>query len=151
MLVVEFLDRNECGDVLIRLFCDKIDYRFPSRSPARFGNFMNLEPIAAALVRKDKDIVVCGRNEYMFDEIVFLRSSTRDASPTAALAPVSGNRKALDESPVTDRDDDVFLRDHVLHAELFRLVHNLGAAFVPVFLPDLEQLLLDHLHLQLLA
>src|SRR5438445_10173778 len=104
MLFIELLNRNERGDILIGLLSHEIDNRFPPRCTARFRNFMNLEPVTSALVGEEQDIVVCGRNEHMFDEIVFLRRRPGHASSAAPLAPVSGNRKALDESPVADCD-----------------------------------------------
>ncbi len=124
---------------------------FPFAMPAGLRNLEHLQPVTAPLVRKEQNIVVRARDEHVFDEVVFFRCGARDALAAAGLAPVAGHREPLDETRVADGNDDVFLGDHVFDAELFGLVDDFRPPLIAVFLLELKQLILDDLHLQLLA
>ena len=87
----------------------------------------------------------------MLDEIVFARRSAGHAAAAARLAAVSAYGEPLDEAVVGDGHHDLLFGDHVFDAELFRLVDDLRPPFVAVFLLDLQKLLPDNLHLELLA
>ena len=91
------------------------------------------------------------RHEHVLDEVVLLRRRAGAPPPPPGLPPVPAHREALDEPAVADGDHHLLFRDHVLDAELFGGIDDLGPPFVSVILLDLKQLFFDDLHLELFA
>ena len=85
-----------------------------------------------------------GRGEHLGDDVVQLQVRPDDAAAAPPLPAECVDRLALHVAASADRDDDVLVLDEVLLGELPLCGTDLGAPWVRVLPPDLEQLLLDH-------
>ena len=83
----------------------------------------------------------------MFDEVLVARGAALGTHSAAMLRAVFGQRRALDVAHVRDGDDHVVVGVEILGIELLRSIDDLRAALVAVLLLDLQQLVLDDLHL----
>ena len=83
----------------------------------------------------------------MLDEVLVARGAALGPHAAAVLRAVFGQRRALDVAHVRNGDHHVVVGIEILGIELLRSVDDLRAAFVAVLLLDLQQLVLDDLHL----
>ena len=81
-----------------------------------------------------------GRDEEVGDDVVGLQPRALHALAAAPLGPVQVGLRALRVAGPGDRDDDVFLGDQVLDADIAVVRDDPGAALVAVLLDDLGQL-----------
>ena len=100
------------------------------------GNLINLEPVDAALVGEDQQVVVGRSDEEVFDEILRARAHADAAFAAARLPPVGIDRRALQIPAMRDGHRHVFHRDQIFQPDLARIVDDLRAALVAVFLLD---------------
>ena len=83
----------------------------------------------------------------VLDEVLVARGAALGPHAAAVLRAVFGQRRALDVAHVRNGDHHVVVGIEILGIELLRSVDDLRAAFVAVLLLDLQQLVLDDLHL----
>ena len=84
----------------------------------------------------------------MLDEILVARRTALHADPAAVLRTVLGQRSTLDITHMRNGDHHLLIGVEIFRIELLGAHHELRAAFVAVFLPQLDHLVLDDLHLQ---
>ncbi len=118
MFFVEFLDRQNRGDLLAFLERKKIDDRPAARGALAFRRLINLEPVHPAAAGEAQDVVVGVGDEQAIDEIILLDRCRLFAASAAALGAVVGQRLALDVAGVRQRDDHVLAHDQVFEVDV---------------------------------
>ena len=83
---------NDGGELFVFLEAHEVVDGFAARGRGGFGNFVNLQPVDAALRREQQDVAVRRGDEEMLDEIVFARFGADAAFAAARLV-------AIDVSP----------------------------------------------------
>src|SRR5262245_15100551 len=139
------------GDLLVRLHRDEIGNRLPLARRHDIGDLVHLQPVAPPLVGENQDVAVRRCHEEVVDDVFFAGAHADPAAAAASLAPVLGNRGALDVAGSGDGDRDVLVGDQVLDAELALGVHDLGATRIGKPVLDGLQLVNDDLHEQRFA
>ena len=117
---------------------------------ADVGDFVDLEPVDAALVGEDENVGVRGGDEEMLDEILVARLHAGAARASAALHAVGGDGRALHVAGVADGDGDLLVGDEIFEDDFGGFVFDARAALVAVellhffefFDDDVAQLLL---------
>ena len=145
--IVQTLDVDVGAHLVVGLNLDDVLDGAALRAARALGNLVDLEPVAAALLREEEHRVVHRGRIDVLDEVLVARGAPLGTPAAAVLRTVLGQRRALDVAHVRDGDDHVVVGVEVLGVELLRGVDNLRAALVAVLLLDLEQLLLDNLEL----
>ena len=141
--------RNHRGEFFVFLESHQIADRFSTRRRRRFGNFVHLQPVHAALRGEQQDVAVRGGDEELLDEIFLARLRADAALAAARLMAVDIHRSALDISRMAHGDGHLFVFDQVFELDLVDAIDDLRAALVAVLLQDFAQLGDDH-RLQLL-
>jgi hypothetical protein len=95
------------------LQADQIADVFAFAGGADVGNFVDLEPVDAALVGEDENVGVRRGDEEMLDEIFVARLHAGAARASAALHAVGGNGRALHVAGVADGDGDLLVGDQI--------------------------------------
>ena len=114
-LVVELLDRQDRGDLLVlHRAARRLTIGLPRAIRAALRHVVDLEPVDAAAVGEAQDVVVRVGDEQLLDEIVFLGRRRLLAAAAALLRAVLGDRLRLHVAAVRQRDDHVLRRDQVL-------------------------------------
>ena len=85
----------------------------------------------------------------MLDEILVACCATLHTYTATILDAVLGQRGTLDISHMRDGDNHILISIEILGIELLRRVNDLGAALVAILGLDLQQLVLDDLHLHI--
>ena len=146
MLGIELAHGDEGFYLFFGAALDQIDQRLAARAAAELRDLIDLEPVAAAFVGEEENVIVRGGHEEVLDPILFLGGLSLHAAAAAALFFEAGNREALDVAAVGDGDHHVFLRDQVFDGDFAGVVHDFGAALVAEFVAQLDQFLLHHIH-----
>ena len=94
MLLVEFLDRQDGGDLLAFFEREQIDDRLAATVAAALRRFVDLEPVAAATVREAQNVVVRIGDEQVIDvalgnKWIALREGDIDKSVPFGIATYS--------------------------------------------------------------
>ena len=98
---------------------------------------------AAAVGEEQRPVVGVG-DEQVLDRVLLAGDVADDPLAAAVLAPVGGDRLALDVAAAGDRDDDVLVGDEVLVGHLAAgVVGDPGPALAGVLALQLGQLVLD--------
>jgi hypothetical protein len=95
-------------------------------------NFVDLEPVDAALVGEDENVGVGGSDEEVFDEILVARLHAGASGATAALHAVGGDGRALHVAGVAEGDGDLLVGDEIFENDFGGFVFDASAALVPV-------------------
>ena len=107
---------------------------------------MHLQPVAPAEIGEEHDVVVGGGHEDVLGPVLLAGPGSGHPTSTPPLRAVGGQRNALDVPEMGDGDDHILVGDEVLHVEVTgRAGHDLGAPRVRELLPDLGDLVLNHL------
>ena len=130
----ELVHRQKRLDGLIRLQADQVRNVFPFADSGGIGNFVNLEPVDAAFVGEDQQVIVRRGDEEILDEILRARAHADAALAAARLPAIGVDRGAFQIAAVGDGDGHVFDRDQIFEADLAGIVDDLRAALVAVIL-----------------
>ena len=87
-----------------------------------------------------------GRGEDLLDEVLVAGDGALGAHSPTGLLIVFGQTRPLDVAGMADRDDHLFVRNHVLNAEFRTGELDAGTALVAKLLAHLQQLILDDAH-----
>ena len=128
-----FLEFHEAGDGLAARGC------------GGFGQFVDFQPVDAALRGEEQDVAVRRGDEEMLDEIFFLGARADAALAAARLVAVGVRRGALDVAGVADGDEHVGVGDEVFELDFVDFVDNLRAPVVAIGFVDFAQLRGDDL------
>ena len=104
----------------------------PARGRRRFGNFVNLQPVDAALRREQQNVAVRRGHEEVLDEIFLARLCADAPLAAARLMAIDVHRSALDIARMADGDGHVFVFDQVFELDVVHAIDDLRAAFVAV-------------------
>ncbi len=115
----------------------------PLGVPAGLGQLVRLRPVDPAEVGEEQQPVVGRRGEEVVDHVLAAQLRPADALAAPALRAVLVDARALGVPPAGDRDDDLLLRDEVLHRHVAEERVDPGAAVVAVLVGDDAQLLAD--------
>ncbi len=129
---------------LAGLQADQAAHVFALAGCAHVGDFVNLEPVHAAVVGKDQNVGVGGGDEEMLDEILVAGLHAHAALSAAALAAVGGDGGALHVTAVAYGDGHLLVDDQVFELNFGGFVFNDGAAFVAEQLFDFFEFFDDH-------
>ncbi len=143
------LDLHDLGDLLVRLERQDVRHVLAAGGAVGLGQLVGLGPVDPALVREEQDPVVGGAHEEVVDDVVLLERRAHHALAAAALRAVEVALRPLGVAGAGDGDDDLLLRDEVLHRHVAVVGDELGAPVVAVLLDDLGQLVADDLPLPL--
>src|SRR5690606_30480282 len=142
----EAANRKHAREFFALLELDEVDDGPPEGLAAGERDLVNLEPVEAAEVGEEEEVVVGAGHEERLDEVLLARPGPGLPSATAALRAVLADGVPLDVAVVAEGDDHVLFGDEVLAGELALLLADLGAARIGELRLDLLELLLDHAH-----
>ena len=142
--LLEIARRNDGGEFFIFLKAHEIVDGFSARGRRGFGNFVNLQPVNAALGREEQNVAVRGGHEEMLDEIVVARLRADAALAAARLVTIGFHRSALDVAGMADGDGHFLVFDQVFELDFLDAVNDLRAALVAIGFQDFAQLGDDH-------
>ena len=84
-------------------------------------------------------------NNELRDKVLFPRLHPQPPRPSTPLLTISRNRRPLEVTRIRDSHRNLFICNEILELQLSSLINNLGAPSVPIFIPNLRQLLDNHL------
>ncbi len=128
----------------------EVDHGPAFRCSRCLGDFVDFAPVDPSPVAEKQEVGVHGGNEELRHEILGSRHHPDLTAAAPPLGPVEADGISLDVIAVGNGYHHLLIDDQVLDVQILRLLHDLGSSLVPVCLPDLEQLLLDDLHHDLL-
>src|SRR6266851_1553481 len=128
----EIADGEHGADGFSGLQADEVADVFAPAGGADVRNFVDLEPVDAALVGEHQDVGVGRGDEEVFDEILFASLHAGATGSTAALHAVGGKRRALHVAGMTEGHCDLLVGDEIFENDFGGFVFNAGAAFVSV-------------------
>ena len=131
-LFLEVARRHHGGERLALLEADEAVDGFSARGRGGFGNFVDLQPVDAALGGEQQNIAVRGGDEEVLDEIFFAGLRADAALAAARLVAVDVDRRALDVAGVADGDGHFLVFDQVFELDFLDAVDDLGAAIVAI-------------------
>ncbi len=140
----KFAHRHDAGSLRSEGMLNQIHDRFAASRGRGIGHFVDLHLVNHAIVGEDHQVSVRRSDEQMLDEVLVLGHRAESAFAAAALALISGDRRALDVTALGDGDRHVFVGDQVFDRELGAFVDDLSAARVAKLLLDLFQFVADH-------
>ncbi len=111
-----------------------------ARGRRGLGNFVDLQPVDAALRCEQQNVAVRGGDEEVLDEIFFARPGADAALAAARLMAVDVDRRALDVAGMADGDGHFLVFDQVFELDFLDAVDDLRAALVAVGFQDFAQL-----------
>ena len=112
---------------------------FAARGCGGFGNFIDLQPVDAALGSEQQNVAVRGGDEEMLDEIVFAGFGTDAALAAARLVAIDVHRGALHVARMADGDGHFLVFDEVFELDFLDAVDDLCAALVAIGFNDFAQ------------
>ncbi len=133
------------GEVLVLLEFHQAGDGPAARGCSSFGNFVDLQPINAALGAEQQNVTVRRGDEEMLEEILFARTCADAALSAARLMAIDVHRGALDIAGVADGDGHVGIGDQVFDLDLVNGVDDLRAPRIAEFLLNLLQFGDDYL------
>jgi len=146
LLVAEFPNRYQCGDLVVGLHGDAVDHRLTASGPPGLGDLVHLQPVHLTPVAEKHQVIMGARNEEVLHPILGLEVRAVQPATPAALPFVGGDRDSLDVAAMGDGDHHVFFGDQILDRKLSLVGHNLGPAVIPESLADFLHLLLEDGH-----
>ena len=87
----------------------------------------------------------------MLDEVLIARCATLHTDTATVLCAILGQRGTLDITHMRNGDNHIIISIEILRVELLSREDNLRTALVAILLLDLDQLVLDDLHLHTLV
>ena len=129
--------REKRRDFFTGFQIEQIDDRLAARRPARLRQFVDFDPIHLADGGEEENVGVHRRDEQRLDKILFLGRGADLAFAAAPLCPVERHRIALDITFMGDRHRHVFVDDHILDGNIFRVIDNLRAPLIAIIFLDL--------------
>src|SRR5271156_2959915 len=130
---------NYGGELFIFLEAHQVGNGFTARGCGGFGNFVNFQPVDAALGSEEQDVAVRRGDEEMLDEIVVASFGADAAFAAARLVAIGFDRGAFDVARVADGDGHFLVFDEVFELDFLDAVNDLGAAFIAIGLYDFAQ------------
>ena len=85
---IEIADIDVGLDLFVRMQFHDVGQRPASCSASSLGDLIDLQPVAAPGIGKEKDIVVGGGHEHVFNEVIMLGLSSRHPFAPASLTAV---------------------------------------------------------------
>ncbi len=110
---------------------------------ADVGDFIDLEPVDAALVGEDENVGVGGSDEEVLDEILVTGLHAGAARASAALHAVGGDGRALHVAGVANSDGNLFVGDEIFEDDFGGFVFDARATDVAVELSNFFEFLDD--------
>ena len=147
----QFLHPDKSLDLIVRLNIQEVLDRTTLRVLCALRYLINLQPIALALRGKEQQCRVHRGRIDILDEILVACLRTLGADTTTALCPELAQRCPLDISHMRNGDDHLIIRIKVFRIQLLGSVNDIGLSLVAILLLDLQQLVLDHLHTQVVV
>src|SRR5580704_9783791 len=136
---------DEGGEFFVLLEFHEARDGFAACCSGGFGEFVDLQPVNAALGGEEQDVAMRRGNKEMLDEVLFLGLGADAALAAARLVAVDVGGRALDVARVADGDELVGIGDEIFKLDFVDLVHDLRAAVVAVSLVDFAQFAGDDL------
>ena len=146
--ILQVFGIDECLDLVVLGNVDEILDGPSLGDLPSFWDLVGAQPKAPALFSEKEHVVVVGGREEVFDEIFIARGSAPVPHSSSALCAILGQRGSLHVTRMGDGDDDLFIRDHILDAQVATGVVDLGAALIPVLLLHFMEFVLDDLEAQ---
>ena len=137
-------DVEHGGDALPVLQGEHIDDGGTLGGAAGLGDPIALEPVHLADVGEEQNEIVGGGGEEALHIVLLLQGLGVDPLAAPALGPVGADRGAFDIATLGQGKDALLLLDQVLDVQVVLHIHDLGAAVVPVLVPDGDELVLQH-------
>ena len=122
---------------------DVHDGRAPGGA-ACLGDAVALAAVHLARIGEEEEVVVGGGNEQPLHIVLLLQGLGGDAAAAALLGAVGGRGQALDIAQAREGVAASLLLDEVFDVDFVLHVLDLGEAVVAVFLPDLQELVLEN-------
>ena len=144
MLVVEFLDRHDGGDLLALFEREDVYDRLAPAAARALRYFVDLQPVQPASIGKAQQVVVRVRHEQPVDEIVFLGRGGLFAAAAASLGAVVRKRLRLHVPAVRKRDHHVLRCNQVFKRNILGVDLDHAASRVTELFADLLQIGADH-------
>src|SRR6267378_663222 len=130
--ILEIARRDERGELLVFLEFNETRNGFAAGGRRRFRQFIDLQPVDAALRGEQQDVAVRRGDEQILDEIFFLRLRADAALAAARLVAVRVRGRPLDVARVAHGDQHLRVGDQVFELDLVDLIDNLRAPVVAV-------------------
>ena len=111
---------------------------------ARLGNLVALLLIHLALVGEEQDLVVGGGGKDALHHVLLPGGDALLAHAALGLGGVLAGGGALEVARLGHGKDALLLLDQVLDVDVVLHEADLGLAVVPVLVPDLDELILQH-------
>ena len=140
---LELANREEALDGFARLKVNEVREVLAFADGRRVGDLVDLQPVDAAVVGENQQVVVGGGDKEVLDEILAARSHADAAFATTRLAPVGVDRGALQITAVRDGNGHVFDGHQIFETDFAGVFDDLGAALVAVILLDFLKLFDD--------
>ena len=102
--------------------------------------------MAVSVVGKEQNVIVCGSDKQMLDEILVLRPHTSDTAPPAMLAAIGIDGNTFDVSAVRNGDHHIFDRNQIFDIDLLGGHDNLTSPLIPELFGDLIEFIFDDAH-----
>ena len=147
VLVIELPHRNYGIDLLTALQGRQHVHEGPTKGiPSSIRDLPYLEPVDPSVVGEEHEIIM-GIGSVDIGNIILLPCTRPDhALPTALLRTVGVHCLSFDVTLLGHGEDHGFVNDEVLDLQITLVLHDLRAPAIPVFPPDLLELLTDDGH-----
>ena len=147
--LIEGLYRQVRRHLFVGLLLDHVGDRPSLCIAAAFRNVIHLDTVYTTTIGEEQQEVMRGGAEDVLYIVIVIRARTADSPAALVLTAVVCDCCALDIAIVRDRDDDLFISDHVFDREVTGVIDDLCAALIAVFGGKLCELFANDLHLQL--
>ena len=143
LALAEIFHGQHVGDLLAFLEREQVGDRSALGRARHLRHVVHPPFVHAPAVGEEQEEIVRVGDEEVLDEVALFGVRPADAASAAALGFVGVDGQALDVTLVRNGDDDIFLRDQLVHVELADLAGDLGAAVVAVLFLHLRRVLAD--------
>src|SRR5690625_8046747 len=100
-------DREDLGDLLLRLEREEVRHVLAAGIPATLGKFVTRRAVHPAEVGEEQQPVVGGGGEEVVDDVVLTQLRAAHALAPAVLGPVGIGAGTLGVTTAGDRGDDI--------------------------------------------
>ena len=147
MIILEFLNRNNCGDFFSLFDGEQVDDGSTFSSASCFGDFITFLTVNLTFISKEQDIMVSGGEEQVLSAIIrFFATTTGFTYATAFLVAEVIQSLTFDITLMANGNYDIFFCDKVFNIHIGSIGRNFSTTSIAKFLLHQKQIFFNDVH-----
>ena len=147
MVILEFLNRNNCGDFFSLFNGQYVNNGSTFSSTSCFGNFVAFLAVNLTFIGKEQNIMVSGRKEQMLCAVVsFLAAATGFAYAATFLVAEVIQGLTFNITLMTNGNNNVFFSNQVFNIHIRSIHGNFSTTCIAKLFLHFQQIFFNDVH-----